>query len=112
MKGKERRFEENVHYTPSSLRSATLCCRNAVDYSMGSDAAFIGVMVGTWSGPRALCFMDGNQAQHPAGDRQGTLLMRPRCLAVLGISVLFDPTPPWQARLFACVTLCTFCLLP
>lgn len=27
MKGKERRFEENVHYTPPSLRSATLCCR-------------------------------------------------------------------------------------
>lgn len=27
MKGKERRFEENVHYTPPSRRSATLCCR-------------------------------------------------------------------------------------
>lgn len=39
---------------------------------MSSDVAFIGVMVGTWSGPRALCFMDGNQAEQPAGrERQG-----------------------------------------
>lgn len=64
---------------------------------MGSDAAFIGVMVGMWSGARAPCFMDGNQAEQPGeGRKTGTKLMRPRRLAVLGLSVLFDPTPVYM----------------
>lgn len=74
---------------------------------MGSDAAFIGVMVGTWSGLRALCFMDGNQAKQAGGGRKtGTELMRPRRLAVPGLSVPFDP-----ARPLTCILLCTFCFI-
>lgn len=95
MKGKERRFEEDVHYTPPSLRSATLCCRRlnglgcCIHWRNGRDAE--------WTA-RPDRFIGGNQARGPPCDGGANAATSPSP----GLSVIFDPTP---SLLFTCATL-------